>query len=439
MLMVWKMKINTKGFPRIHTPPILRKDLTSDWELIIRSSHKIFASFVYFDGTQWVIRIFGLHFTPSNSGVSVGKKTKRSRDASPAVLSGIYEVYREYEDGRRFKSWRIKPIFFGVSFIEGDEIPEHIIKEKRFLTNKYWICKYGYIKVIDYKTDPAISYEMASSFRREYDPLERIKLYKKYPLCRHLLNKGERSIAFDKTILRRLTGEKLMKFKNWWKQSEDSGYFFRKPYYYKDIKRFCLDNWLTQRDLFYEELSKSCSDRRIINYLFRQRVPSTYLYNDYIKLLTDLDYAITPSLRFPKDLRVAHDRLNSAENHKQLYLRAIKRNKVVLNAMPPAKILEEYGVKIAPLTDAFDFLSLGEYLGHCYKSIDNYYNSVAAGSSYMFSISNVITGEPLSVVEYRVSSDSIAQNKMIRNRDATDELYKIARLYCDSVIKPITA
>jgi len=111
----------------------------------------------------------------------------------------------------------------------------------------------------------------------------------------------------------------------------------------------------------------------------------------------------------------------------------------VLNAMPPAKILEEYGVKIAPLTDAFDFLSLGEYLGHCYKSIDDYYNSVAAGSSYMFSISNVITGEPLSVVEYRVSSDSIAQNKMIRNRDATDELYKIARLYCDSVIKPITA
>ena len=105
-------------FPRIKTPRKIMKILRKPSDSPISTSDKYFYSFVYFDGVQWVTRVYGVEVAPDKSTepVSVTVWNKRKHYFYNEKVVGVEELYREYEDGRCFKSWRIRPKMFGITF-----------------------------------------------------------------------------------------------------------------------------------------------------------------------------------------------------------------------------------------------------------------------------------------------------------------------------------
>lgn len=428
---------NKVRFPRIKTPRKIMKILRKPSDSPISTSDKYFYSFVYFDGAQWVTRIYGVEVVPDKSTepVSVTVWNKRKHYFYNQKIVGVEELYREYEDGRCFKSWRIRPKMFGVTF---DMTPYDRFWSdgKPEVMRKKWVCRYGFQNIMDDQLDPAVPRLFMNKISKEFDALDMIRTYKKYPLCRHLLSIGESSIAFNKTILRRLKGEKLMKFKNWWQQSTDSGWFHYTPRFYEDIKRVCLDEWKTQRQIFTESMLESYpdTDRRLINYMFRQRESSLRYYKDYVDALVEHNYPLIPQLLYPKNLRQAHDMMMKKKTAKELELKRIERSKKTMPTIYPEMTVPEKGVRIVPFNDASMFTTYGQYMSHCYKDIDSYFEEAVRGETVLFAIVNAITGEPLSVATYSVTKKTIVQNRSTRNGDVPEELKLIASEYGTSLI-----
>lgn len=428
---------NKVRFPRIKTPRKIMKILRKPSDSPISTSDKYFYSFVYFDGVQWVTRIYGVEVAPDKSTepVSVTVWNKRKHYFYNQKVVGVEELYREYEDGRCFKSWRIRPKMFGVTF---DMTPydSSWSDGKPEVMRKKWVCRYGFQNIMDDQLDPAVPRLFMNKIAKEFDALDMIRTYKKYPLCRHLLSIGESSMAFNKTLLRRLKGEKLMKFKNWWQQSTDSGWFHHKPRFYEDIKRVCLDEWKTQRQIFTESMLKSYpdTDRRLINYMFRQRESSLRYYKDYVDALVEHNYPLIPQLLYPKNLRQAHDMMMKKRTAKELELKRIERSKKTMPTIYPEMTVPEKGVRIVPFNDASMFTTYGQYMSHCYKDIDSYFEEAVRGETVLFAIVNAITGEPLSVATYSVTKKTIVQNRSTRNGDVPEELKLIASEYGTSLI-----
>lgn len=424
-------------FPRIKTPRKIMKILRKPSDSPISTSDKYFYSFVYFDGVQWVTRVYGVEVAPDKSTepVSVTVWNKRKHYFYNQKVVGVEELYREYEDGRCFKSWRIRPKMFGITF---DMTPYGSFWSdgKPEVMRKKWVCRYGYQNIMDDQLDPAVPRWFMNKIAKEFDALDMIRTYKKYPLCRHLLSIGESSMAFNKTILRRLKGEKLMKFKNWWQQSTDSGWFYHKPRLYEDIKRVCLDEWKTQRQIFTESMLKADPnmDRRLINYMFRQRESSLRYYKDYVDALVEHNYPLIPQLLYPKNLRQAHDMMMKKKTAKELELKRIERSKKTMPTIYPEMTVPEKGVRIVPFNDASMFTTYGQYMSHCYKDIDSYFEEAVRGETVLFAIVNAITGEPLSVATYSVTKKTIVQNRSTRNGDVPEELKLIASEYGTSLI-----
>jgi len=417
-------------FPRIKTPKEVRSYVRStDGVGTISKQSRDFRSVMYYDGNQWIYRVFGVRCMPDKSDKKKGKRLDGTRKIFyPPIITDVFEVYREYEDGRVFKSWRIYTAAFYVTF---DCSPKFIPFRSGApeLTDRRWICRYGFQHIFNQTDDEAVPQKFVNDISRSYDPIRLIRLYKKYRLCRHLWSIGETTLAFDGAVLRNVHGKRMMLFKNWWSQSEASQYFYFKPQSYKDIKKYVFDNYTNQFEIFYKEMFNG-QDRRMARYLFKNKMSNSSYYNDYINMLNDAGYIITPSLRYPKNLRSAHDAMVAHKNHYELEALRLEKS-ATMAKMPryPEFADESHGILVKPFSSTSDFIEYGNYLSHCYKSTTSYWKEVFENNAVMYALCDLVTREPLAVATYSFESKKVVYNLGMRNSSVSDVVAKMANDY----------
>lgn len=425
-------------FPRIKRPAEVMKDLRKSYRRVkISKQFKEFASYLFRVDGQWVYEVYGIHGYPDKTKQRIKRNGNgRVYYEYPANVD-FYLLYREYEDGRCYKSGRVYQSMFCVTFQTGTFTQREADMYGRILVfTKKWTCKYGSQLFVNVDEDPAVPDSLFNYLSRDFDPLEKIRLYKTYRLCRHLFAIKEYNLAFDKRVLRYIKGDKLVKFKNWWKQSESSTYFFWKPKDYSDIKEFILEKNLSQRELYSRShlFSRGEYNNRLKNYLYRQRCGALWQYEDYIKMLKDAGYPLTYSLIYPKNLKHAHDAMALHKSESELNDIRIERNRTFKNHFEPMT-MEDFAMKVIPFNDSADFYNYGRYMNHCYKSVESYYDEVASGSSAMFAICDIVTNEPLSVATYSFENDEVVTNLGMSNAKANEVAVQVANLYVEKAVK----
>lgn len=432
-------------FPRIKRPPEVMKTIRGLYKrTTVSSISRDFVSVLFHTEGGWVFEVYGAYFLPDKTKKRTTAKNYFGRKyyLYPA-LKKFYCLYREYEDGRCFKSGRIYTVFMrGPSFQGGTFTPSDAEKYGRaYVSNQKWFPKYQtFIKFTG--NDPAVTEDLLAYTEKSYcnDPIKAIRLFKQYRLCRHLFSIGEIALAFDSTVLRYLKGDKLNRFKNWWKQSEESPWFYWKPLSWSDIKTNILDGNYSQKDIYisYMKSNENNFDMRTLSYLYNQKVKYASVYTDYLNLLKSNGYQLTYSLLYPKDIKAAHDAMVLHKSQDELEVVRIGRNAKFKNHFTPT-VFETFNVKIVPFNSSSDFLDYGSYMRHCYKDMDSYYLSVAEGKTAMFAICDVVSSEPISVVTYNFETKKVVHNLGINNASTADRTKEIAMAYVKRLEQQVSA
>lgn len=430
-------KSRTLRFPRIKTPDYVTKAVRKSFRKRLgwatKSTTDNFVNVLYYDGEQWIHRTYAGIFGIDKKKVRREKHgyTGRYYRLYKECLAKIIEVSREYEDGRAFKSGRIRQFMGSVSVFAGDNksaITDCELRRVPYVSARSWASKYGdTFVVMGDEVDPALDLGVAKFAMRRMDTMRVIRYYKKYKLARQLYSIGETDLAFNGQILRSLKGERLLAFKNWWQQSTDSGWFRWKPKDYSAIKEVVLTENLSQLDIFRMEVEDSIKDERLVRYLFRQRERTLWRYNDYVKMLEENGYPLSYSLLYPRDLRAAHAAMVNRKSAIELEQLRIERD---LSGSAPVKyeevIDEALGLVAKPLVNASDFKDFGNYMSHCYKDATRYWEDFINNEIVLFAVCNLVTNEPYFVAQYDVEKKEVTQNLGMRNGSIDADGDKIA-------------
>ena len=432
--------------PRIKNSAKLKRLLTKPFLFEYQRHNKTFFHVLEMIGGQWVYRVFGIVFKYDRT--KEGKQNRYYYQYHTDIKS-YHEVYREYEDGRVFKSSRIYSTFFFVTF---NDSPDEVYNKsgRPLFYHKTWKCKWGITHLLTpYETDPAL-HNCPVNFVMELDVMKKLRQYKSSSLCRQLLKTEFKHLAFDGRLLK-FKADKITQLKNFYNEIKSS------PNPIFDIKFEVLNrlikNKITYKEFYIEGLKNlygyekmksvliqyNIDLNRVLSYLFKQKGSTPSKYKDYIELLVAHNYPLSYSLLFPSNLIASHDALNRKNNKDKLFgielKRSIHEHKILTNYLNSG-VVEQFidGVLMKPFYSASDFNTYGVYLNHCYKDIDSYFNELVNGNRFMLLLMNPISKEPLSVATVDLKDYSILFNNGKRDK-SLEELNSYVFKYIKTIKK----
>lgn len=204
---------------------------------------------------------------------------------------------------------------------------------------------------------------------------------------------------------------------------------------YKDVKaktgeKLTIDELKKARRLDLDDaqflVDYDVKASKVLRYLEQQKdrcggrpdLVRQYYLEDYWRMTKEVYGEISPSLKWPKKLREAHDRITAIYTEKQS---AETTNKIKAYAKEMAKLAfqdEETGLLIRPISSQRELILEGKKLEHCVAS---YAKKYAARETCIFAIRRITApNKPFFTLEFK--NGAVAQNRGRNNCSRTEEV-----------------
>ncbi len=274
-------------------------------------------------------------------------------------------------------------------------------------------------------------------------PIKYLRLYKEFPQLEYLVKAGFHTIAYSKTILKKISKDKA--FTKWLLKNKEEienkhhkiptileayrhNISLEQAKHRRTIKqdnKYYFEDWL-------KEAIPNLND--LADYILKQK-KSFFIYRDYINACRQLGIELTKEVLFPKNLQRLHDlRINQLASQKAKLDEAknkenIAKFKKVAKKYLPLEYTEQdvYMAKIAHKPN--DLVVEGKKLNHCVGRMGYDIKMINEETLIFFIRLKYKPNTPLVTVEYSPSQQKILQCYAYHDTKPNDDILNFVNNY----------